>query len=194
MRQASHARSLGLRRGIGYRTEHAVDSALLRAIAPFVDGEVAERALGLLKDQLEAQATDSRRESAPRARVQHDLAAAERRAKNLADGIARGGEMDALLAALRQETSRIEGLKSDLGRLDHTAPEAIDASAILATARKRLAALSKLLRKGGVEARPVVAAVLGGDRLVVTPIEVKGSRRWQLAGQISAGYLSCPTS
>ncbi|SRR5258708_31804654 len=85
-----------------------------------------------------------------------------RRAKNLADGIARGGEMDALLVALRQETSRIEGLKSDLGRLDHTAPEAVDASAIVATARKRLTALSKLLRKGGVEARPVVAAVLGG--------------------------------
>ena len=185
-RHRMHGRSAC--RGIGYRAEHAVDSALLRALAPFIDGEVAERALGLLKDQLEAQATGSGRESA-RARVQRDLDAAERRAKNLADAIARGGEMDALLAALRQETSRIEGLKSDLGRLDHTAPVAVDASAILATARKRLAALSKLLRKGGVEARPVVAAVLGSDRLVVTPIEVKGSRRWQLAGQISAGYL-----
>jgi len=124
-----------------------------------------------------------------RARIQRDLDAAERRAKNLADGIARGGEMDALLAALRQETSRIEGLKSDLGRLDHTAPVAVDASAIVASARKRLTALSKLVRKGGVETRPVVAAVLGSDRLTVTPIEVKGARRWQLAGQISAGYL-----
>jgi site-specific DNA recombinase len=31
-------------RGIGYRAEHAVDAALLRALAPFIDGEVAERA------------------------------------------------------------------------------------------------------------------------------------------------------
>jgi len=175
-------------RGIGYRAEHAVDTALLRALAPFIDGEVAERALGLLKDQLEAQAADTGRESS-RARVHRDLDAAERRAKNLADAIAHGGEMDALVVALRQETSRIEGLKSDLGRLDHTAPVAVDASGTLAMARKRLAALSTLLRRGGVEARPVVAAVLGSDRLVVTPIEVKGSRRWQLAGQISAGYL-----
>jgi len=175
-------------RGVGYRAEHAVDTALLRALAPFIDGEVAERALSLLKDQLEAQAADSGPESF-RARVQRDLAAAERRAKNLADAISRGGEMDALLAALRQETSRIGGLKSDLVRLDHTAPVAVDASAILAKARQRLAVLSKLLRKGGVEARPVVAAVLGSDRLVVTPIEVKGARRWQLAGQIAAGYL-----
>jgi DNA invertase Pin-like site-specific DNA recombinase len=175
-------------RGIGYRAEHAVDTALLRALAPFISGDIAERALGLLKAELEARAADSGRKSAG-ARIQRDLDAAARRAKNLADAIARGGEMDALLAALRQETSRIEGLKSDLGRLDHTAPAAVDASAIVATARKRLAALSKLLRKGGVEARPVVAAVLGGDRLVVTPIEVKGSRRWQLAGQIAAGYL-----
>ena len=121
-------------RGIGYRAEHAVDTALLRALAPFIDGDVAERALGLLKDQLEAQATGNGRESA-RARVQQDLAAAERRAKNLADAIARGVEIDALLAALGQETSRIEGLKSDLGRLDHTAPVAVDASAILDKAR-----------------------------------------------------------
>ncbi len=175
-------------RGIGYRAEHAVDAALLRALAPFIDGEVAERAFGLLEAELKAQAADSGWESA-RARIQRDLDTAERRAKNLADAIARGGEMDALLAALRQDTSRIEGLKSDLGRLDHTAPVAVDASAIVGSARKRLTALSKLLRKGGVEARPVVAAVLGSDRLVVTPIEVNGSRRWQLAGQVSAGYL-----
>ncbi|MGH7272447.1 MAG: hypothetical protein ACREJ3_18615, partial [Polyangiaceae bacterium] len=97
--------------------------------------------------------------------------------------------MDALLAALRQETSRIEGLKSDVGRLDHMAPVAMDASAVVAPARQRLAALSKLLRMGRVQARPIVAAVLGSDRLVVTPVEVKGSRRWQLAWQISAGYL-----
>ena len=175
-------------RGIGYRAEHAVDAALLRAIAPFIDGNVAERALGLLKDHLETQAKDHGRESA-RERVRRDLDAAQRKARNLADAIARGGEMDALLVALREETGRIDGLRADLERLNLAPPIAIDPQRILATARKRLAAFSKLLRRGGVEARPVVAAVLGTERLVATPIEVKGSRRWQLAGQISAGYL-----
>jgi site-specific DNA recombinase len=175
-------------RGIGYRVEHAVDAALLRAIAPFIDGDVAQRALGMLEDQLEARAKDHGRESA-RERIQRDLEAAQRKAKNLADAIARGGEMDALLAALREQTSRVDAFKADLDRLEHEAPVAIDPRRTLGTVRKRLAALSKLLRQGGVEARPAVAAVLGGERLVATPIEVNGSRRWQLAGQISAGYL-----
>ena len=175
-------------RGIGYRAEHAVDAALLRAVGPFIDGDVAERALGLLKDHLEAQAKDPGREAA-RERVRRDLEAAQRKARNLADAIARGGEMEALLVALREQTARIDGLRADLERLDHAAPVAIDPQRILATARERLAAFSRLLRHGGVEARPVVAAVLGDERLVATPIEVKGSRRWQLAGQISAGYL-----
>jgi site-specific DNA recombinase len=175
-------------RGIGYRAEHAVDAALLRAVAPLIDGNVAERALGMLKEHLEAQAKESGRESA-RERLRRDLEASERKARNLADAIARGGEMDALLAALREQTGRIDALRADLERLDLAAPVAINPQRILATARKRLAALSKLLRRGGVEARPVVAAVLGSERLVATPIEVKGSKRWQLAGQISAGYL-----
>jgi site-specific DNA recombinase len=175
-------------RGIGYRAEHAVDAALLRVIAPFIDGDVADRALGLLKGHLETQAKDSGRESA-RERLRRDLEAAQRKARNLADAIAHGGQMEVLLAALREETGRMDALRADLDRLDHAAPVALDPQRILATARKRLAAFSKLLRRGGVEARPVVAAVLGSERLVATPIEVKGSRRWQLVGQISAGYL-----
>jgi hypothetical protein len=174
-------------RGIGYRAEHAVDAALLRAVAPFIDGDIAERALGMLKEELEAQAKGSGRDSM-RERIHRDLEAAQRKARNLADAIARGGEMDALLAALREETRRIDGLRADLERLDD-APVAIDPQRILATARKRLTALSKLLRRSGIEARPVVAAVLGEERLVASPIEVKGARRWQIAGQISAGYL-----
>jgi site-specific DNA recombinase len=185
-RHRMHGRSAC--RGIGYRVEHAVDAALLRAVAPFIDGDIAERALGLLKDHLEAQAKDNGREAA-RERVQRDLDAAQRKAKNLADAIARGGEMDALLVALREETGRIDGLRADVERLEHAAPVAINPRRILVTARKRLAAFSKLLRHGGVEARPVVAAVLGTERLVATPIEVNGSKRWQLAGRISAGYL-----
>jgi Recombinase zinc beta ribbon domain len=108
-------------RGIGYRAEHAVDAALLRAVAPFIDGDVAQRALGLLKDRLEAQAKDHGRESA-RERVRRDLDAAHRKSRNLADAIARGGEMDALLVALREETGRIDGLRADLERVSHAAP------------------------------------------------------------------------
>ena len=175
-------------RGIGYRAEHAVDEALLAAIAPFVDGDIAKRTLHILQEKLETQSRTDGRDSA-RQRTEQDLDTARRKAKNLADAIARGGEMDALLAALREQSTRVEMLKSELDRLTKKAPVALDPRRVLADARKRLLGLSKLLHRGGVEARPVVAAVLGGERLTAMPIEVNGARRWQLSGQISAGFL-----
>ena len=175
-------------RGIGYRAEHAVDSALLRAIAPFIDGDIADRALAHLKKKLEVQSRADARDAA-RDRVRRELEVAQRRAKNLADAVARGGEMDALLDALREQSKRIEHLKGELRGLERPAPAALEARKLLALGRSRLADLSKLLRRGGVHARPVLAAVLGSERLVATPIEVDGAKRWQLAGQIDTGYL-----
>jgi hypothetical protein len=35
----------------------------------------------------------------------------------------------------------------------------------------------------------VLAAALQGRRLVATPIEIGGQRRWQLSAKIGAGYL-----
>jgi site-specific DNA recombinase len=175
-------------RGVGYRAEHAVDRALIEAVTPFIDGEIAERALGMLKADLEAQARDGARDAA-RERLQKELEAAQRRAKNLTDAIARGGEMDPLIAGLREQTERMASLKAELVQLKRSAPAAIDPRRVLAAARKRLGEYAELLQVGGLQARPVVEAVLGGERLVVTPIEVDGAKRWQLAGQISAGFI-----
>ena len=66
---------------------------------------------------------------------------------------------------------------------------AIDPQRILAAARKRLAAFSSFCAAGASRPGRSSLPSLGSERLVATPIEVKGSRRWQLAGQISAGYL-----
>ena len=112
-------------RGIGYRAERAVDRALLGAVAPFIDGDIAERAIALLTAELKAQARGDGRETA-RERAQRDLDAAQRKAKNLTDAIARGDEMDALLVALREQTDRIAALKAELDRLKHARPVAMD--------------------------------------------------------------------
>jgi hypothetical protein len=175
-------------RGVGYRAEHAVDRALLEAVTPFIDDEVTERALGMLKADLEAQSRDGA-PNAARERLRRDLQAAERKAKYLTDAIARGAELDPLLTGLREQTERIATFKAELERLKRSAPVAIDPQRILAAARTRLADYAKLLQAGGLQARTVVEAVLGGERLAVTPIEVKGAKRWQLAGQISAGFI-----
>jgi hypothetical protein len=176
--------------GIGYRSEPAVDAALLRSIAPLIDGEVASRALAMLRERLEAQArTDGHH--AARERVQRDLAATQRKAKNLADAIACGGEMEPLLVALREQNARADALATESAQLENARPVAADARRTLAAVKKRLGELSNLLHRGGVEARPVVAAVLGSERLVATPVVVDGSRHWQLTGHISCGYLVC---
>jgi len=174
--------------GIGYRNESAVDRALLAAIKPFVDGEVAERALTLIERRLEAYARADGREAA-RVALARDLAAADRKAKNLSEAIARGGELEPLLAALREQTDRIDLLKKQRAELETSPPASLDTRRTVFALRQRLRALSKLLSKGGIEARPVLAAVLGTDRVTATPIEVQGQKRWQLTGQISGGYL-----
>ena len=174
--------------GLGYRNEAAVDAGLLRAIAPLVDGKIARRSMALLRERLEAEAGSDGR-AAARERIQRDIAASERKAKNLADAIARGGDMDPLLVAMRGETDRLETLKRASSELDSRRVARLDVRRTLEIAEKRLANLSKLLHKGGMAARPVVAAVLGSERLVATPVEVDGARRWQLTGRISAGYL-----
>jgi hypothetical protein len=55
-------------------------------VTPFIDGDVAKRALGMLKAELEAQVRDGG-QNAARERVQRDLEAAKRKAKNLTDAI-----------------------------------------------------------------------------------------------------------
>jgi hypothetical protein len=161
---------------------------LLAAIKPFVDGEVAERALALIERRLEAHARPDGREAA-RVALTRDLAAADRKAKNLSEAIARGGELEPLLTALREQTDRIDLLKKQRAELESAPPASLDTRRTVLALRQRLRALSKLLRKGGIEARPVLAAVLGTDRVTAIPIEVEGKKRWQLTGQISGGYL-----
>jgi len=57
-------------------------------------------------------------------------------------------------------------------------------------AKERLAQLTALAAKGGVEARPVLRAVLGeGNRFEATAVGVNGEKRWQLSAEISGGYL-----
>lgn len=73
-------------------------------------------------------------------------------------------------------------------RLDDAA-EQLDVHRRLAEIERRLDDLAALLERGDIAAAPAVRAVLQGRRLTVTPVIVRGERRWSLSAWISSGYL-----
>jgi hypothetical protein len=175
--------------GIGYRNEPEVDAALLECVAPLIEGDVADRALADLRERLDARARVGGRD-AERERLQRVAADADRRAPNLAQAIAAGKAMAPLLEAMDAETKRAEATRAELARLETSVPATLDVHRVVADTRERLAELATLRRRGGVGARPVLAAVLGKEHFVATPVLVNGRRTWQLMAKVARGYLS----
>lgn len=176
--------------GLGYRSEKAVDAALLRAVMPLLVGPVAKEALALLQKKLETlwkpDARDRERECLTKA-----LADAERKATKAAKLLVESDDDNAfLLAQLKEETRRVESLRAELVHHDVQEPDAAGGKRLMVRVREKLAELGVLAKRGGVEARPVLAAVLGeGNRFTANAVEVNGEKRWQLTAKVSGGYL-----
>ncbi len=75
-----------------------------------------------------------------------------------------------------------------IARLD-AAPLDLDTRRQLQAIDARLAEMSRALETGGSAARPILAGVLQGARLQVSPVTVNGARRWALSGWLPPGYL-----
>jgi site-specific DNA recombinase len=175
--------------GFGYRAERRVDEALLKAIAPLVgSGEVAERAMAILAERIKRQMQPEGRAS-QRQCLSNEITKSEAATKNLAKAIAAGGEMVPLVEAMRAETEKIGKLRGELARLATPKPASLDARRLLQRTRERLDELAGLHAKGGIEARPVLQALLGDAKFTALPIRVNGEKRLQLTAEISGGYL-----
>ena len=94
-----------------------IDKALLRAIGEALDERILELAVEKALQQLRSGDTDrlTRRQA-----VQRELSLIEAHEKNLVDAIAKGQQMDPLLAKLKAEEARKKDLIADLGRADST--------------------------------------------------------------------------
>jgi site-specific DNA recombinase len=168
--------------GVGYRSQERVDDTLKRMAASLVTGDVARRALAIVKERINA-ASKAGSMGSERQRLMRELTDAEQEKSNLARAIAKRGDLDALLAALDEVTSRAASIRDRLSRLD-AAPKPMEPRRVIAAIEGKLAKLSE-----NIDARAVLAAALQGRRLVATPVEIKGQRRWQLSAKIGAGYL-----
>jgi site-specific DNA recombinase len=174
--------------GIGYRSEPRVDEALIGIAASLVSGDIAARALKIVRERVLARAS-SDTVATERRRVVGELAEAEEQKVNLARAIGKRGDLDALLSALDEATQCAATLKGRLARLDAAGPQAVDSKRVLDRIEARLRDLAT-----GADPRAVLGAALQGDRFVATPVRVDGQRRWALRAGISAGYLIALTS
>lgn len=174
--------------GIGYRAEHHVDRALLDAVASLLDAEVVARAMRVLRSRLEQRARPAGR-AAERERLKRAIAESDQRVRNYIKAIGNGEAPSPLLTALGDEQKRGEAHRAELVRIAVAPPTDLDAKRMLASIQRRLADLAELRQRPGIEARPILAALLQGRRLTATPIEIDGERRWQLTGRIPTGYL-----
>jgi site-specific DNA recombinase len=179
--------------GIGFKSEHLVDAALLSAVAPLVgNGEIARRALAKLKERVEAKTRLERRDG-ERVRVEKALADAERRVRNGTAAVLDAETTDerrALQAAVRDQQSLAERLRGELASLAPDAPASLEARRLVERAAARLGELAKLHASGGVSARPVLLALLGKSRFTVVPVLVEGKKKWSLTAEIGGGYLA----
>lgn len=171
--------------GIGQRSEVQVDRALVAMVRRAVTGDVKERALRIVRERLTAQPDIATEREA----VAHALTEAKRQGESLASAIKKGGELEALVEAAKENDQQVKQIRTRIARLD-AAPPSLDKRRRMARIEEKLGELSKALDDGGLAARPVLAAILQGRRMRAIPITVDGERRWQLTCRLPKGYLT----
>ncbi|MGO9835544.1 MAG: recombinase family protein [Polyangiaceae bacterium] len=171
--------------GIGQRSEVQVDRAMVAMVRCAVTGDVKERAIQIVRERLAAQPDIATERDA----VAHALTEAKRQGEALAAAIKKGGELDALVDAAKENDRQVKQLRARVARLD-AAPPSLDKRRRLGRIEEKLAEMAKALDEGGLAARPVLAAILQGRRMRAIPIQVEGQRRWQLTCRLPTGYLA----
>ncbi len=166
--------------GLGYRSEAAVDSAVIAACAALLTDKVVTRTREIVAEALGALArTDTR--VAERDRLTRDIATAERRIEAARELVldSTGAEREDHRASLRRQLDRLEALRGQLREVDvQEAPP--DPRALLADFDGRIRGLRDTLAAGGLAALPVIQALLGDRRLTATRLP---DGRWQLSGK-----------
>jgi site-specific DNA recombinase len=174
-------------KGIGYRKEVVVDAAIVSACFGLLADEVINKAREII-----AQALDVRAEHDHRLvevdRLKREIATAERRVKGSQEMAAEsdGAERAHHRAALRDQLGRLETLRGQLADVEAQEPGP-DPKTLLANFDERVRELRDTLSKGGLEAQPAVAAILGGERLTV---HRRDDGRWDLVGETDLQVLA----
>jgi hypothetical protein len=118
----------------------------------------------------------------PSGSMRDELARVEAETTRLAQAIAAGGQLSALMAALQERERRRAYLRAELGALERRARrEAVDVDLVLDLLREALTDWRGLLRQKTGPARQALASLLAG-RLVFTPRECADGRFYEFEG------------
>lgn len=165
----------------------AADQAVLGAVErDLLRHDVVEEALReavkelhLSKDQI------ARR----RDELQAELTKVDGELARYADAIATAGQLDAIVAAMKEREARRTHLEAELAKLGSRADiAALDAARVSSNLRERLTDWQGLLQGQPVEARQILKRLLVG-RLVFTPREDENGQYYESAGQGSISEL-----
>jgi Recombinase len=176
----SRIRSKGCSGHLGYRSERAVDAAVITACFALLTDEVIARTREII-----AQALDVREQRDTRIRdhehLTREIAQAEKRARGYEEMAAdsEGEERARHRASLREQLDRRAAAREQLRLADAQEP-APDPKALLAGFDARVAELRATLARGGMDAMPAVAAILQGQRLTA---HRRPDKRWDLRGE-----------
>ncbi len=174
--------------GIGYRKEAEVDRALVAAASSVLDDGIWNRVKEILRAALEEQRQADNHE-AEVDRLRRDVQGAERKVRNLTESVADADtkeERAPLMQALKDTSKRLEALRARL-EAAKAAPTPGSAESILDAADAAVEDSRATLARGGVEARPAVAAVLGEEKLMVDRHPER--KAWVISGRAQVGRM-----
>jgi hypothetical protein len=124
-----------------------------------------------------------------RAALERDLARILERERRLADAIARGGDLDPLLAALKAEQAARAAVQGELEATRRRAGVAsLDSARVVPAVQARAADVRALLGRQPAQARGMLQHLLVG-KLTLTPVLGAGRADYRFAGQGSYGPL-----
>jgi site-specific DNA recombinase len=163
----------------------AVDDVVLAAIAARRDADLIAEAVDMAFAPLRAGATT---EGARRADLERALAGVAERERRLADAIAEGGALDALVDRLEAEQAQKRALEADLDALGRqTAARSLDAGRLRRALAARAADVRGLLGRQRAQARRMLQTLLVGK---LTPMGEGGRPGYLFAGRGSYGVLA----
>ena len=145
--------------------------------------EYVEQAIDRLVAWLQPAASDLK---VQRAAFTEELGTVERESDRLTAAITAGGELGALVEALKARDGRRQALQRELARCG--AAERIDVRQIRQEARRRLVDWRGLLQAETVKSRQMLKKLLA-EPLRARPFEDDAGRGWELTGRASLGGL-----
>lgn len=175
--------------------QDVLDHAILEAIAEILDERTVEAAVEIALERLR---TGQERHLDRRTAIERELSLIDARERHLTAAIARGDDMDPLLASLKAEGTRKKALVRELeGLADVEKVASLDAHRIKRHLKSRVSDAKDLMTGKVPQVRQMIRKLLV-DRLEFTPVVEKGEKGYRFTGEGSFGQFlsgeSCATN